>query len=161
MSQTRRPTAGRRRLLLVLAGGAIAATLDILYAWAFWRLKAGVAMLRILQSVAAGLLGPDSFGGGPRTAAHGLVLHYAIATVMSVTYWTASTRLPFLTAHPVASGAVYGLGLYGVMNHIVVPLSAASRGSTDPLWVGLSVLVHVGFIGVPIALFARRASRTP
>ena len=43
------------------------------------------------------------------------------------------------------------------MNYVVVPLSAAGPGSKDPLWIGLSVAVHVLLIGVPIALFARRA----
>ena len=43
------------------------------------------------------------------------------------------------------------------MNFIVVPLSAASSGSHDPLWLALSVAVHVLFIGIPIALFSRLA----
>lgn len=46
-----------------------------------------------------------------------------------------------------------------MMNFIVVPLSAAMPGSKDPLWVGLSVLVHMLLIGVPIALAAREAVR--
>jgi hypothetical protein len=150
----------RGRVRFVLAGGFVAGTLDIVYAWMFWRLKSGIPMERILQSVAAGLLGPDSFRGGARTAALGLVLQYVIALSMSAAFWLGSTRWPLLIAHPIRSGALYGLGLYAVMNYIVVPLSAASRGSTDPLWVGLSIAVHVGFIGIPIALFARLASRT-
>ena len=43
------------------------------------------------------------------------------------------------------------------MNYIVVPLSAAGPGSKDPLWIALSIAVHVVLIGVPIALFTRRA----
>ena len=43
------------------------------------------------------------------------------------------------------------------MNYIVVPLSAAGRGSKDPLWITLSIAVHMVLIGVPIALFTRRA----
>jgi hypothetical protein len=43
------------------------------------------------------------------------------------------------------------------MNLVVLPLSAAGPGSKDPLWVTLSVAVHALLIGVPIALFARRA----
>jgi hypothetical protein len=44
------------------------------------------------------------------------------------------------------------------MNYVVVPLSAATPGSKDPLWVVLSVAVHMLFIGIPIALFARFAA---
>ena len=56
-----------------------------------------------------------------------------------------------------ACGAVYGLLLYGFMNFVVVPLSAAGGGAKNPLWIVLTVLVHVAFIGIPIALFTRRA----
>jgi len=44
------------------------------------------------------------------------------------------------------------------MNYVVVPLSAAGPGSKDPIWVTLSIAVHALLIGVPIALFARRAA---
>jgi hypothetical protein len=58
---------------------------------------------------------------------------------------------------PVPLGAAYGLLLYVLMNYIVLPLSAAGPASTDPLWIGLSIAVHAFLIGMPIALFARRA----
>ena len=48
--------------------------------------------------------------------------------------------------------------LYGIMNHIVVPLSAAGPGSKDPLWIWLSIAVHMVLIGIPIALAGRRAN---
>jgi hypothetical protein len=51
-------------LMFVLAGGFVAGTLDIAYACLFWALKSGVPVQRILQSVAAGLLGEASFEGG-------------------------------------------------------------------------------------------------
>ena len=69
-------------------------------------------------------------------------------------------RQPVLWQRPVACGVAYGLVLYAVMNYVVVPLSAAEGGgSKDPLWIGLSIAVHALLIGLPIALFARRAVR--
>jgi hypothetical protein len=141
----------------VLAGGVVAGALDIAYACAFWAIKAGVPARRIFQSVAAGLLGEASFQGGAATAALGLALHFFIATSMSVAYYLAAGRWTVLRDRPVACGAVYGLLLYGFMNFVVVPLSAAGGGAKNPLWIGLTVLVHVAFIGIPIALCARRA----
>lgn len=141
----------------VLAGGVVAGALDIAYACVFWAIKAGVPARRIFQSVAAGLLGESSFAGGAATAALGLALHFFIATSMSVAYYLAAGRWTVLRDRPVACGAVYGLLLYGVMNYVVVPLSAAGGGAKNPLWIGLTVLVHVVFIGIPIALFTRRA----
>jgi hypothetical protein len=143
----------------VLLGGFIAGALDIVFAIVFWALKADVPALRILQSVAAGLLGKESFRGGLLTAALGLMLHFLIAISMSATYYAVARRWSFLHRRPWIYGVVYGLGLYGVMNFIVVPLSAAMPGSRDRLWIVLSVLVHMLLIGVPIALSTREAIR--
>jgi len=149
---------GSRPLRFVLAGGLVAGALDITYACVFWAIKAGVPAQRIFQSVAAGLLGEDSFSGGWPTAILGLALHFFIATTMSGTYFLVARRLPILALRAVPFGAAYGLLLYVIMNYVVVPLSAAGRGGPkDPLWVGLSVVVHMVLIGVPIALSTRRA----
>jgi len=136
----------------VLAGGLVAGTLDIAYACVFWGLKAGTSPERIFQSVAAGILGRDSFKGGVATAALGLFLHYFIATVMSVTYFLVARHWTTLRERPIACGAAYGLVLYGVMNYVVLPLSAAGGGSGPALWIALSIIVHMFLIGVPIAL---------
>jgi uncharacterized membrane protein YagU involved in acid resistance len=143
----------------VLAGGLVAGTLDITYACLFWAWKSNVPPRRILQSVAAGLLGEASFEGGKETAALGLALHYLIALSMSVVYYLAARRWELLRTKPLLCGAGYGLLLYAVMNYVVVPLSAAKSGSKDPVWITLSIAVHALLIGVPIALFARRAQQ--
>lgn len=152
-------TVSTRRALYVVAGGLVAGTLDIVYACVFWALKAGVPPRRIFQSVAAGVLGRASFAGGARTAALGLVLHFSIAMSMSVAYFAVASRYGALHRRPMLYGAAYGLLLYGIMNYVVVPLSAAASGSTDTLWVTLSIAVHMFLIGIPIALAARRAHR--
>ncbi len=147
----------RHPLVLVLVGGITAGTLDIVYACAFWALRAGVSAERIFQSVAAGLLGPASFQGGATTAALGLALHYLIALSMSLVYYLVARRQPLLWRRPMLSGAAYGLLLYVIMNHVVVPLSAAAAGSKDPLWVILTIVVHALLIGIPIALCTARS----
>jgi hypothetical protein len=147
-------------LRFVVAGGLLAGALDITYACLFWAIKAGVPAQRIFQSVAAGLLGKGSFTGGWPTAILGLALHFFIATTMSVTYFLVARRVPTLGVRPVPFGAAYGLLLYVIMNYVVVPLSNAPHGGVrDPLWVGLSIVVHMVLIGIPIALFTRRALR--
>jgi hypothetical protein len=149
----------RCSLSLVLAGGLVVGTLDMAYACVFWGIKRAVPAMRIFQSVAAGLLGEASFDGGAGTAALGLALHYFIAASMAFAYYGVALRQPVLWRRPLPFGAAYGLLLYGIMNYVVVPLSAARRGSKDPLWVALSVAVHVFLIGIPIALFVRLAAR--
>jgi hypothetical protein len=155
------PAAARQAspFLLVLTGGLVAGTLDILYACIFWAVRAGVPAERILQSVAAGLLGGASFAGGSGTAALGLALHFFIAITMALAYYLMARRWARLQQHPWLYGAGYGVLLYAVMNYVVVPLSAAAPGSRDPVWITLSIAVHALFIGIPCALFARLALR--
>jgi len=151
------PARARSPYWYVLAGGLVAGTLDMTYACVFWAVRRGVGSERIFQSVAAGLLGKASFEGGASTAAFGLMLHYFIATTMALVYYLVASHWPRLQPRPLLWGAGYGLLLYFIMNFIVVPLSAAAPGSKDPLWVSLSIAVHMLFIGIPCALFATRA----
>ena len=156
------PTATADRpspILSVLAGGFLAGTIDILYAWVFWSFKAGVGLLRIFQSIAAGVLGKASLDGGVPTALLGGVLHYFIACSMAVTYFLVARRAPVLVRNAAPCGLAYGALCYAIMHHVVVPLSRAGAGSRDPLWVGLSIVVHMVGIGLPIALATRRALR--
>jgi hypothetical protein len=146
---------------LVVTGGVVAGTFDIVYACVFWAIKRGVVPQRILQRVASGLLGEASLAGGWATAALGLVCHYFIAISMAVTYYLVARRWPALWQRPLLYGAAYGLLLYGIMNYVVVPLSAAGPSSKDPLWIGMSIAVHALLIGIPCAVFARRAIRVP
>jgi hypothetical protein len=77
---------------------------------------------------------------------------------MSLTYFLVARRMPILGLRPRRVGAAYGLLLYVIMNLVVVPLSKAPHGGAkDPLWVALSIVVHMVLIGIPIALFTRRA----
>jgi hypothetical protein len=149
------PTPNRYWTNLVSAG-LVAGTLDIAYACLFWRVKADVPALRIFQSVAAGLLGRASFEGGVATATLGLTLHFAIALAMSAVFFFAAANWGLLWRQPLVFGALYGGLIYVFMRFVVVPLSGASPGSTDPTWIWMTVLVHMFFVGVPMALFARR-----
>ena len=63
-------------LTAVLAGGLTAATLDILYA--FIAFAAVATPVRILQSVASGLLGKASYRDGLASAALGAALHLSL-----------------------------------------------------------------------------------
>lgn len=149
----------RRPFHAVMLGGLVVGILDIVYAMAFWAPQ-GVAPMRILQSIASGLLGQAARDGGWATALLGAVLHFAIATSMAAAYSLASMRIPALIRRPIVYGMLYGLFLYLLMNLVVVPLSAAGGPSFEPLlWVVCSIAVHMVLVGVPCALFARLARR--
>jgi hypothetical protein len=137
-------------------GALVVGSLDALDAIVFFGLR-GVQPLRIFQSIASGLLGRAAFQGGAATAALGIALHFFIAAGIVVTFYLASRRLRWLLRHPVIIGLLYGIVVYGVMNYVVLPLSAAGRGSFSmPVFVN-GLLIHAFGVGVPTALFVRAA----
>ena len=146
----------RHAAAILVLGTLVAGTLDIAYAIEFWAIKAGVAPMRILQSVAAGVLGNASFSGGLGSAVLGLALHFLIMFAMVATCFLLAQRWPPLHRRPVLFGALYGLALYGAMTYVVVPLSAAGPSPKDALWIASSIAMHM-LVGVLCAWFARRA----
>jgi hypothetical protein len=140
----------------ILIGGAIAGSLDIIYAIGFSAMH-GVPPMRILQSVASGLLGKSAFDGGVPIAVLGLALHFFIAFSWAAIFYLASRVIPALTRHAVIAGLFFGFLIYAVMNLVVLPLSAYPRKVTFPLLVLVTgLLVHMICIGLPISLAVRR-----
>ncbi|MEA2569723.1 MAG: hypothetical protein QOI24_1724 [Acidobacteriota bacterium] len=148
----------KRSAAALLVGAFVVGTLDLLFAIGFW-LPKGVAPIRILQSIAAGVLGRASFTGGKQTAVLGGLLHYFIAFVIVLVYWLSAKRIEILQRKPILLGALYGIGVYLFMNYVVIPLSAAKPSRFNLVWVVASVIVHMFLIGVPAAIAARKALR--
>jgi len=141
----------------ILLGGAVLGTLDLLFACVFWAALRGVAPIRILQSIAAGVQGGAAFDGGVESALLGALCHYFIATVMVLAYYAASGRMHALVAQPLRYGVAYGLLLYVVMTYAVVPLSNAPQPAHAYVpWVLASIFMHAVF-GVICAWCSRRA----
>ena len=111
-----------------------------------------VSLVRIYQSVAAGLLGrDDAVQGGLATAALGMFLHFFIATTAAFAYVLASTRLRPLLTQWALSGLAFGVAVYFFMGFVVVPLSRARAGGFN--W--RPMVGHALLVGLPIALAAR------
>ena len=140
----------------LLWAGLTAGALDITAACVTNFLRAGMSPVRVLQSVASGLLGQGAFEGGLPVAALGLVLHFVIAFGAAAVYVAASRKLRFLVEHPVVCGLLYGAAVYAFMNSVVVPLSAAPFQIPYNL-VGLTV--HLFCIGLPIGLITSKLAK--
>lgn len=150
-----------RAVHAILWGGLVAGAIDITYALGFSAAR-GVPPMRILQSVASGLLGSPAYQGGAGTAALGFVLHFLLMLIIAAIFYFASLRLRFLIERPVLWGALYGFAVYWVMNLVVLPLSAfPSEVKFVPVVLITSLVVHAFGIGVPIAWASRKALTTP
>lgn len=138
----------------------IAGTLDISDALIFYGLR-GVSSVRLLQNIASALLGPSAFHGGLSTAALGLAIHYTITLFWATLFLLAASGVAFLTRYAILSGIIYGGIIYVLMNYVVLPLTrvAGHNHHPAPIVLANAILALLLFMGLPIALIARRFSR--
>ena len=153
-----------RRVLLAATVVAAADLLDAIIVWVVIFQKATVP--RILQSIATGLLGPESFNGGAATALLGLVLHFVVALGWTLVFllllhqwpwlrrWTASSR------GAVVAGLIYGAVVWLLMDGVVLPLSRARVTPVTAPWFWIQLATHPFVVGLPIALILGRAGRS-
>ena len=141
----------------VVLGGLTAGVLDISDAFVVTLLNGGTPV-RVLHTIASGVLGRSAFQGGAPAAALGLGLHFLIATSAAATYFVASRRLSVLRRHPLWCGLAFGLAVWAFMYYVVLPITF-SRPNKIPAWPFLlnQLGIHMMGVGLPIAFISSRA----
>ncbi len=143
-----------------LIAGLIGGALDIIAAMTIYpAVYQGSTATRVLQSVAAGAIGPEAArGGGMGTALLGLGLHFFIAVCAGFALAYAMAREETLRRLWPFTGAGFGIVMYYFMQKIVLPLSATGGvgAAPDAKALALGLAIHILFFGVPMALAARQ-----
>lgn len=142
----------------IALAGLVAGTLDITATSTLFALQ-GLSLERLWQGIASGAVGSAAFSGGRKTAAAGLLFHFAIAFVVASVYYALSRIWPPLAQTPFVWGAVYGAAVHVVMSRIVLPLSAAPKRAFSAKAFLIQLAIHICFVGLPIALVISRSSR--
>ena len=137
--------------MAILLGGFITGTLDIGAA----ALINGRNPLAVLVYVASGVLGKPAFQGGLGTAALGMVLQWLMSLVIAALFVLAANRVPLLKQHWIVAGLAYGVGVFVVMNYVVVPLSEVARMPQFTAWTFAGNLLAMLGFGLMVAFFAR------
>jgi uncharacterized membrane protein YagU involved in acid resistance len=140
----------RSTLLAIVLGGLVAGTLDIGAA----ALINVANPLLILRFIAGGLLGKPALAGGHEIELLGLALQWAMSLIIAAIYVVVSRRLPVLRRHWVASGLAYGVGIFFVMNYVVVPLSAWAKAPTFTVEKFAENMLAMLVFGLIVAYFA-------
>ena len=137
----------------ILIGGLIAGAFDASFAFYDfgWKMPLGIA---------GGLLGPAARNGGAATWILGLFLHFFIACSAAAIYYAGSRKLTYLRDSPIVCGVFFGIAIFLVMNLVVLPLSAYHVSAPlQQAAMRKGLLIHMLFIGLPIALSVRRFSK--
>jgi hypothetical protein len=135
--------------------GLIAGTLDILDALIVTWVR-GVAPVRVLYSIASGVLGETARAGGFLVAALGLALHFFIAYSVSTVFILASRQMPLLVRRAAPMSMLYGILVMLVMQFVVLPLAGFQGGLRWGIGLLNLTAAHLFCVGLPIGLVTRR-----
>jgi hypothetical protein len=137
----------------VLWGGALSGILDAIAASTSAAML-GTSPVRLWKYVASGLPGHNALQGSSRIALVGLVLHFLIAFIWATIFCLAALFIPWMLGWPAVAGILYGIAIYTIMNLVVLPLSATPKRQLTRLSVFIQLIIHMLFVGLPIALSA-------
>lgn len=140
-----------------LLGGVVAGTLDAADGVVAYYLHDGLNPIQVLQFIASGAFGDSAFKGGLLTAGAGMLFHYIIAIVAAGVFVLGASRMRVLARAWVVSGLAYGVWVWAFMNFLVLPMSKVAPAPFSLAMTVNGVVGHAVFVGLPIALFARRA----
>jgi uncharacterized membrane protein YagU involved in acid resistance len=142
----------------ILVGGLTAGVMDITAAILTYKIRNNVPPMRLLQSVASGLLGKAAFTGGTKTAALGLFLHFVIAFGATTVFYLASRKMPWLIQNAVLAGVLYGIVVHQFMQQVVLPVSAFHKAAFNFNALVIGLVTHIVCVGLPIALTIKKFS---
>jgi hypothetical protein len=138
-----------------LIGGLFSGALDITAASVFFHANPG----RVLQAVAAGFYGKDSFTMGAASMAVGAAAQEAITVVAALLYCLTAQRVSLLLRQWIVGGLLYGAVCNLVMTFLVVPLSHAHPTPFGSYGFWMNLAINTALYGTPIAFAARRYLR--
>jgi len=146
-----------RRFVSLLAGAGLATGIsDGLFATVLSVFFYHSTFTRLWQGVAGVLIGKESFAGGTRTVALGLLMHFGVA------FFWASVLLFFATRSPrlrnrlssaigrLTVASVYGPAIWIVMSMVVIPLLLRRPPSITTRW-WVQGIGHIPFVALPMA----------
>ncbi|HMH24308.1 MAG TPA: DUF1440 domain-containing protein [Puia sp.] len=144
----------------ILTAGLIAGTLDATGAIVVYGPFLGKATVEgIFRGIASAIFRKRAMTEGTEMAYYGLLFHYLIAMSFAVFYFFIFPLIPFLRKHKVASGLIYGILAWCVMNLIVLPV-AFSRPPVFHFPASFTGILLIMFlVGLPIALIIPRYYR--
>ena len=138
-------------LLFIVKTGLLAGFLDISAAFIDAYASRGTAPTRVLQFIASGVFGRSAFSGGQAMALWGCVFHFFFASTWSSLFFLMYPRINFLGKRWIASGILYGVFVWIMMNMVVLPLSNTPAFSRSLTSIIKATTILIFMIGLPIS----------
>ena len=147
-------------LRLSVIGGLLIGILHlVIQAWIVFILilKLAPSFMVGAQYVASGLMGDAAYTVGFATALLGVILEVLMTIIIAGIFIFSADRIPLLRKNVIVGSLLYGIGVFIVMNFVVLPLSAATVSAPPPTGLLIEmVLEHMLLIGLPLGIIVRR-----
>lgn len=140
----------------ILKSGIVAGTLDAIAGVIVYYIWFQFNPFQVLQFIASGIHGPTAINSGIPMIFAGMIYHYFIAFVVAIIYFFAYPKIGLLREYKIISGLLFGLGVWLIMNLIVLPNSNIPKGSFDAGLAAVGILWHMVLVGLPIALITAK-----
>lgn len=140
----------------ILLATLLVGSLDIIAALVNFYSKTGKDPQIVLKYIASAVVGKEAFAGGTTMSALGLLLHFLIAFIWTIFFFWMYPKLKFLSFNRILAGILYGIFIWFIMSHAVVPMSKASVGAFKLKEATIAVLILIGAIGLPLSFIAYR-----
>jgi hypothetical protein len=141
---------------ITLGGTIIALCHLIIQDGIFFSLLEKYPYISLLQYIARGAMGKAAFAGGLATALLGAVLEFLMTFIIAGIFILSAYRIPLLRRYVIVGSLLYGVGVFIVMNFIVLPLSAAPPSPLTVPQIIETFIDHILLIGLPLGILVRR-----
>ena len=136
----------------ILWSGLVSGLLDATAGIIFYFLWLGFNPFQVVEYIASGIYGEAAYEGGIVVLLVGLFFHFIVAYAVAIIYFYAYPKISLLRQYKVTSGLVYGLGVWLVMNLVIIPFTNVPESPFDIVLSGAGIIWHILLVGLPIAV---------
>ena len=140
----------------IVLAALLVGSLDIIAALVNFYSKTGKDPQIVLKYIASAVVGKEAFSGGPAISLLGLALHFLVAFIWTLFFFWSYPKLRFLSANRILTGILYGIFIWFVMSHAIVPMSKASVGAFKLKEAATAALILICAIGLPLSFIANK-----
>lgn len=143
---------------LFIKAWLLVGVLDILAAFLSFYISTGKSPLIVLKFIASALLGSAAYSASGSIWV-GLLLHFAVAFLFALFFFTAYKPLKLYKLQWVVLGIVYGIFIWLVMNKLVLPITMVKQQPFKWADAIRSALILITMIGLPLSWILNKAER--
>jgi hypothetical protein len=143
-------------LKTVITAGLLAGTLDAIAAMVLTYFVHDRNPKGVFKYIASGVFGKEAFSGGWDMIFFGLIFHFLITMAWALFFFLLYPKIQSLSRNKFATGMVYGMVIWLVMNLAVLPLSNVPPGSIGLSAAITGMVVLIVAVGLPIAMVVHK-----